>query len=313
VLDQVGALASPLAADKHLTYGCRVHASVAMRVPESDERKLRQRAFYYTRIYADPKDKDVVYVLNVGFWKSTDGGKTYKAIRTPHSDNHDLWIDPADPKRMIEGNDGGGNVSVNGGESWTDQDFPTAQMYHVVTTRHFPYQVCGAQQDNSTLCLPSDGTGSQWYTVGGGESGYIAPDPRDTDVFYAGSYGGFLSRFDRETNQRRNIQVWPENPMGHSASDIAERFQWTFPIVFSPHDPRVIYTGSQHLFRTTNEGQSWERISPNLRTRGRWAPRAAPSPWTRRGWRRTAPSSPWRPRGTRRGRSGWDRTMAWSA
>ncbi|HEX8272917.1 MAG TPA: hypothetical protein VF615_09795 [Longimicrobiaceae bacterium] len=230
----------------------------------NQERKLRQRAFYYTRIYADPKDTAVVYVLNVGFWRSKDGGKTFTAIRTPHGDNHDLWIDPADPKRMIEGNDGGGNVSVNGGESWTDQDYPTAQMYHVVTTKHFPYQVCGAQQDNSTLCLPSDGTGSQYYPVGGGESGYIAPDPRDTDVFYAGSYGGLLTRFDRETGKSRNIQVWPENPMGHSAQDIAERFQWTYPIVFSPHDPRVIYTGSQHLFRTTNEGQSWERISPDL-------------------------------------------------
>ncbi len=230
----------------------------------NQERKLRQRAFYYTRIYADPREKDVVYVLNVGFWRSRDGGKTFTAIRTPHGDNHDLWIDPADPRRMIEGNDGGANVSVNAGESWTDQDFPTAQMYHVATTKHFPYQVCGAQQDNSTLCVPSDGNGSQWYAVGGGESGYIAPDPRDTDVFYAGSYGGFLSRFDRATNQRRNIQVWPENPMGHSSEDIAERFQWTYPIVFSPHDPRVIYTGSQHLFRTMSEGQSWERISPDL-------------------------------------------------
>ncbi|HEX7240456.1 MAG TPA: hypothetical protein VF263_09335 [Longimicrobiaceae bacterium] len=230
----------------------------------NDERKLRQRAFYYTRVYADPQDKETVYVLNVAFWKSTDGGKTFTAIRTPHSDNHDLWIDPANPKRMVQGNDGGGNVSVNGGESWTEQDYPTAQMYHVVTTKHFPYHVCGAQQDNSTVCVPSDGNGSQMYAVGGGESGYIAPDPRNTDVFYAGSYGGLLTRFDRSTNQRRNIQVWPENPMGHSGRDIRERFQWTFPIVFSPHDPRVIYTGSQHLWRTTSEGQSWERISPNL-------------------------------------------------
>ncbi|HEX2189951.1 MAG TPA: hypothetical protein VHG51_13685 [Longimicrobiaceae bacterium] len=230
----------------------------------NDERKLRQRAFYYTRIYADPKDRDVVYVLNVGFWKSTDGGKTYKAIRTPHSDNHDLWIDPADPRRMVEANDGGGNVSVNGGESWTGQDYPTAQMYHVVTTGHFPYQVCGAQQDNTTLCLPSEGSGSTWYTVGGGESGYIAPDPRNLDLFYAGSYGGYLSRFDRATGQRRNVQVWPENPMGHSSEDIRERFQWTYPIVFSPQDSGTIYTGSQHLWRSTNQGQSWDRISPDL-------------------------------------------------
>ncbi|HET6230521.1 MAG TPA: hypothetical protein VFE05_10675 [Longimicrobiaceae bacterium] len=234
----------------------------------NSERKLRQRAFYYTRIYADPKDTATVYVLNTSVWKSTDGGRTFpKAIRVPHGDNHDLWIDPADPRRMIEANDGGANVSVTGGESWTDQDYPTAQMYHVAVTRHFPYHVCGAQQDNSTACVESDGNGSRWYEVGGGESGYVAPDPRNGDVFYAGSYGGLLTRLDRRTGQERNVQVWPENPMGHSAADIRERFQWTYPIVFSATDPRVLYTGSQHLWRSANEGQTWERISPDL-TRG---------------------------------------------
>jgi photosystem II stability/assembly factor-like uncharacterized protein len=233
----------------------------------NDERKLRQRAFYYTRIYADPRDTATVYVLNVGFWKSTDGGKTYKSIRTPHGDNHDLWIDPQDPRRMIEANDGGGNVSVNGGETWTEQDYPTAQMYHVTTTSHFPYHVCGAQQDNSTACVPSNGNGREWYAVGGGESGYIAPRPDQTDVFYAGSYGGLMTRYDRASGQRRNIQVWPENPMGHSAADIRERFQWTFPIVLAPGNPRVLYAGSQHLWRSSNEGESWDRVSPDL-TRG---------------------------------------------
>jgi photosystem II stability/assembly factor-like uncharacterized protein len=233
----------------------------------NDERKLRQRAFYYSRIYADPRDTATVYVLNVAFWKSTDGGKTYKSIRTPHSDNHDLWIDPQNPQRMVQANDGGGNVSVNGGESWTEQDYPTAQMYHVVTTGHFPYHVCGAQQDNSTACVPSNGSGREWYAVGGGESGYIAPRPDQTDVFYAGSYGGLMTRFDRRTGQRRNIQIWPENPMGYSASDIRERFQWTFPIVLAPRNPNVLFAASQHLWRSTDEGESWTRISPDL-TRG---------------------------------------------
>jgi photosystem II stability/assembly factor-like uncharacterized protein len=230
----------------------------------NDDRRLRQRAFYYTRIYADPKDRDTVYILNTGFYRSTDAGKTVRQIRVPHGDNHDLWIAPDDPKRMIESNDGGANVTINGGETWTEQDYPTAQMYHVITTNHVPYHVCGAQQDNSTACVPSDGRGDYLYPVGGGESGYIAPDPTDPDVFYAGSYGGLLTRVDRRTGERRAINVWPENPMGHASKDIKERFQWTFPIVFSPHDPKVLYVTSQHVWRTTNEGQSWERISPDL-------------------------------------------------
>lgn len=230
----------------------------------NDERRLRQRAFYYTRIYADPKAKDTVYVLNTGFYRSTDGGKTYRTIRVPHGDNHDLWIDPTNPARMINSNDGGANVSINGGETWTDQDYPTAQFYNVFTTRHIPYHVCGAQQDNSTACVSSAGDGDVLYAVGGGESGYIAPDPTDLNVFYAGSYGGFITRFDRTTGQQRAINAWPENPMGHASRDITERFQWTFPIVFSRTDPKVLYIGSQHLWRTTNGGQSWERISPDL-------------------------------------------------
>lgn len=230
----------------------------------NDERRFRQRAFYYTRIYADPKDPDRIYVLNVGFFRSTDGGKTYETIRVPHGDNHDLWIAPDDPTRMINANDGGANVSVNAGTTWTDQDYPTAQMYHVTTTSHVPYHVCGAQQDNSTACVPSNGNGSEFYAVGGGESGYIAADPGNTNVFYAGSYGGLLTRYDRATGQSRQINVWPENPMGHSAKDIRERFQWTFPIVFDPTDRKVLYVGSQHVWKTTDEGQTWQRVSPDL-------------------------------------------------
>jgi len=230
----------------------------------NDDRNMRQRAFYYTRIYADPQDRETVYVLNVQFFRSKDGGKTFTTIRVPHSDNHDLWIAPNDPKRMINANDGGANVSWNGGETWTEQDYPTAQMYHVITTKHVPYHICGAQQDNSTACVPSNGNGDEWYAVGGGESGYIAPDPDDLNVFYAGNYGGLLTRYDRATGQRRAVNVWPENPMGHSSSEIRERFQWTFPIVFSRTGPKTLYVGSQHLWKTTNEGQSWERISPDL-------------------------------------------------
>jgi photosystem II stability/assembly factor-like uncharacterized protein len=229
----------------------------------NDDRRLRQRAFYYTRIYADPQSKDTVYVLNTGLYRSTDAGKTIRSIRVPHGDNHDLWIAPNDPKRMANSNDGGANVSTNAGETWTDQDYPSAQFYNVITTAHVPYHVCGAQQDNTTACVPSTGSG-ELYAVGGGESGYIAPDPRDTDVFYAGSYGGLLTRINRRTGERRAINVWPDNPMGFSAGDITERFQWTFPIVVAPTDPDTLYATSQHVWRTTNEGQSWTRISPDL-------------------------------------------------
>lgn len=238
----------------------------------SEDRRLRQRAFYYTRIYADPKARDTVYVLNTSFYKSTDGGKTYKTIRDPHGDNHDLWIAPDNPARMANSNDGGGNVSVNGGETWTGQAYPTAQLYHVATTKDIPYHVCGAQQDNSTVCVSSQGggrgrTADVMYAVGGGESGYIAPHPTNPNLFYAGSQGALLTRFDRATGLTRDIQVYPLFFSGMPARDLKERWQWTFPIVFSPHDPKVMYTSSQHLWRTTNDGLSWERISPDL-TRG---------------------------------------------
>src|SRR5262245_7677745 len=236
----------------------------------SEDRRLRQRAFYYSRLYADPKALDTLYVLNTGFYKSTDGGKTYKTIRVPHGDNHDLWIAQNDSQRMINSNDGGANVSINGGETWTNQEFPTAQLYHVATTKDFPYHVCGAQQDNSTVCVSSEAGGrggrtpNVMYAVGGGESGYIAPHPKNPNLFYAGSQGALLTRFDRSTGHTRDIQVYPLFFSGMPASALKERWQWTFPIVFSPHDPNVLYTSSQHLWKTTNDGQSWERISPDL-------------------------------------------------
>lgn len=237
----------------------------------NDSRDLRQRAFYYTRIAADPKNKDRVYVLNVNFHRSDDGGKTFpKKIRVPHGDNHDLWIAADDNNRMIQANDGGANVSVNGGTSWTRQAYPTAQIYRLGISAHKPYFACGGQQDNSTICVPSRGWNHQnvlgpfGIAVGGGESGYVAPDPRNPDIYYSGSYGGLLTRYDHRSGQSRTITVRPDNPMGYSASDIAERFQWTFPIVFDPHDPGTLYVTSQHVWRSRNEGQSWERISPDL-------------------------------------------------
>ena len=240
----------------------------------NDERKLRQRAFYYSRLYADPWDEDVVYGLNVGFYKSTDGGETFDVvIRPPHGDNHDMWIDPNNPMRMISGNDGGGNVSVNGGKTWTEQDFPTSQFYHVMATSDVPYHVAGAQQDNSTLAMPSDGWSHMqargpnhgwWYPVGGGESGYITQHPTNPDIFYAGSQGALLTRYNRSNGQIRDIQVYPRFFSGQPSDDLPERWQWTFPIVFSKQDPGIMYTCSQHVWKTTDDGQSWTKISPDL-------------------------------------------------
>jgi len=236
----------------------------------NEDRNLRQRAWYYTHIHADPKDPETVYVMNTGFYRSVDGGRTFTPIRTPHGDNHALWIAPNDPLRMINGNDGGANVSYNGGVSWTGQaNQPTAQFYHVTTTTHFPYKVCGAQQDNSTVCIASrtDGGGiteKDWYEVGGCESGYIAARPDDPDVTFAGCYGGFISRHDRRTGQERVVSVWPDNPMGWGAADLKYRFNWTFPIVHSPQNPKVLYVSANVVFKSTNEGQSWEAISTDL-------------------------------------------------
>lgn len=235
----------------------------------NDSRDWRQRAWYFSHIYADSKDPDTVYVLNVGAGKSTDGGKTFSGFRTPHSDNHDLWLAPEDPSRMIEANDGGANVSFDGGRTWSSQEFPTAQIYHVTTDSAFPYRILGAQQDNSTVRMASRTQGfgigkDDWTPTAGGEAGYVAPKPNDPDVVFGGNYGGDLSMIDHRTGESRSVDPWPDNPMGHPAIDLKHRFQWTFPIVFSPNDPNVLYTGSQYVLKTTDGGQSWRRISPDL-------------------------------------------------
>ncbi|HET6973357.1 MAG TPA: hypothetical protein VFH96_04995 [Pyrinomonadaceae bacterium] len=235
----------------------------------NEERRLRQRAWYYTRIYADPKNADTVYILNTGFYRSNDGGRTYTGIGVPHGDNHDLWIAPDDPNRMIESNDGGSNVSYNGGRSWTEQDQPTAQFYRVALDNDFPYNVYGAQQDNSTVRIASrtteGGIGtSDWYDVGGGESGWIAPSPKDSNIVFAGSYGGLTTRYDKRTGQLRDVNPYPNNPMGSGADVLKYRFQWNFPLVFSPHDPNKLYVAANVLFMSMDEGNSWQIISPDL-------------------------------------------------
>ncbi len=236
----------------------------------NSERKLRQRAWYYTRVYADTKDVDKVYVLNVRYHKSVDGGKTFSTHNAPHGDHHDLWIAPEDPNRMIIGDDGGAQVTYDGGETWsTYHNQPTSQFYRVTTDNHFPYRVYAAQQDNSTVRIPhrTDGysiTEDDWESTAGGESAHIAIDPEDNDIVYGGSYDGFLTRVNHKTGTVRAINVWPDNPMGHGAEGMRYRFQWNFPIVFSKHNPDRLYTFSQHVHVTENEGQSWKIISPDL-------------------------------------------------
>jgi len=237
----------------------------------TDEKELWTRAWYYTHIFAHPQDSETVYVFNNAAWRSFDGGRTFSQMPMPHVDNHDLWIDPKNPQRMISGNDGGACITFNGGASWsTLYNQPTAQFYHVITDNQFPYRVYGAQQDSTTISVPSRSsagviTQSEWYTVGGGESGYIAVRSDDPNIVYAGNnMNGQLTHYDHRTGQARNIMVLPEPAWGQGAGELKYRFQWTFPVVLSPHDSNVLYATGNHVFRSTNRGSSWEPISPDL-------------------------------------------------
>ena len=237
------------------------------------ERKLRQRAWYYNHIFADPSDKDTVYVLNTRFYQSIDRGKTFdQRIRVPHGDNHDLWVNPNDSRLMINANDGGANVSFNGGRTWSTQlNQPTAEFYRVTVDNQFPYRLYGAQQDNSTISVPSWSPGGvnpkeHWYAVGGGESGHIAVDSRDAQIVYAGNYIGYISRLDRTRGHKRNVVIYPQMHDGLAGREIRYRFQWNAPIRISPHDPDVLYHTSQYVHRSRDGGQSWETISPDLTT-----------------------------------------------
>ena len=234
------------------------------------DRNFRQRAWYYTHVFADPQSPQTVYVLNTGIWKSIDGGKSFSYIRAPHGDHHDLWINPENPENLINGNDGGANVSFNGGKTWSTQgNQPTAEMYRVTVDQQFPYRVYGCQQDNSCVSLPSRTSSSgiarhDWYVIGGCESGHVAVDPRNPDISYAGCYGGSIGRYDHATDQEREINTYPQLAVGQAAKDLRYRFQWNAPIRLSPHDPDVLYHTSQYVHRSTDQGQTWEVISPDL-------------------------------------------------
>ncbi|MGW8266799.1 MAG: VPS10 domain-containing protein [Longimicrobiales bacterium] len=262
----------------------------------NDDRAIRQRAFYYTHLFADTRDPDVVYMQNTTLFRSVDGGETTESINNgTHGDFHDLWIDPDDPAHMVVGNDGGGAVTMDTGQHWTDQDFSTAQFYHVVATNHVPYHVCGSQQDNSTLCIPFNWNASAYgfgssrrrgggggggrdegaditagamayaYQAGGGEPGYIAPDPLDLDVYYSGTNnGGYIDKFNRRLGTHREVNPYPWFYSGEPSSEIRERWQWTFPILFSPIDPTTLYTSSQRLWKTTDGGKNWTALSGDL-------------------------------------------------
>jgi len=236
----------------------------------SGDQRWMVRPWYYSVVTADPSDTNTVFLMNLSTWKSTDGGRTFSRIRLPHGDTHALWIDPADSRRMISGNDGGATISFDGGGTWSSiMNQPTAQFYHVTTDDQWPYRIYGAQQDNTTVSIVSrsdDGviTPSDWNSVGGGESGYIAPKPGDPNIVIAGTYTGTLTRYDVRTKQTKDISVWLNNYDGWASRDVPNRFQWTFPILYSKHDPRVLYVAANRIFRSTNDGDSWEPISPDL-------------------------------------------------
>ncbi len=252
----------------------------------NEDRNLRQRAWYYTRIHADTKDEDMLYVLNVSYHRSKDGGKTFTSKNAPHGDHHDLWIAPEDPRRMIIGDDGGAQITYDGGETWsTYHNQPTAQFYRVSTDNAFPFKIYAAQQDNSSVRIEHRTSGGSigerdFESTAGGESGHIAADPTNPDIVYGGEYHGYLTRYDHNAKSQRAINVWPEDNMGHGAEDAKYRFQWNFPLFFSPHDPKKLYVASNHLHATTDEGNTWSVLSPDLTTNDKVRQKSSGGPIT---------------------------------
>jgi len=234
------------------------------------QQQFQIRPWYYSGVTADPSNENTLWVMNLQVWKSIDGGKTFTRSRVPHGDTHIMWVDPKNSDRLINGNDGGATVSLDGGKSWSSTyNQPTAQFYHVVTDNQFNYRLYGAQQDNSTVSIASRSDHGaigerDWWPVAGCENAHIAVDPRDPNITYGGCYTGMMTRHDNRTQQSRDIAVWLSNYDGIPAKDVPNRFQWTFPVMLSPHDPGVLYAASQNVWKSTTEGRSWEKISPDL-------------------------------------------------
>jgi len=259
----------------------------------SDNRDLIHRPWYYCHVFADPCHADTVYVTNLKMWKSTDGGSRFEQVTTPHGDNHDLWIDPDDPRHLVQGNDGGACVSFNGGRSWSNiYNQLTAQLYRIDIDNQYPYRVYATQQDNASICVPSatEYGAIPWgmcYAAGTGESGYIAVHPEDPDIVYVGAVGSSpgggapLQRYDRKTRQIRLVTVWPDVASGRPPADLKYRFNWTFPILFSPHDPGLLYAAGNRVFCTRDEGSSWQLMSPDLSRRDRSKLGASGGPLTK--------------------------------
>jgi photosystem II stability/assembly factor-like uncharacterized protein len=250
----------------------------------NDDERYRQRAWYFSHVFADPRNADTLYVLNTGMFRSTDAGKTFTLLAAPHGDHHGLWIDPANPQRMINGDDGGATISIDGGKNWTPQlNQPTAQFYHVAADNRFPYYLFGAQQDNTPVATQAWSDFGligmrNWYEVAGAESAFMAPDPRDGNIVYSAGQG--VIRFDKHTEQGLDISPWPIDSAGHGVGDFPHRFQWTDPILFSPHDPGIIYTTGEVVFKTTNQGKSWTVISPDLTRNDKSKQKASGGPIT---------------------------------
>ncbi|MBC7903595.1 MAG: glycosyl hydrolase [Gemmatimonadaceae bacterium] len=252
----------------------------------SSDNNIRQRAWYYSKIFVDPQNENTVYAPNVNFMRSRDGGRTWQSVRTPHGDHHDLWIDPENGSRMIVADDGGAQVSFDAGENWsTYLNQPTSQIYRLSTDNSFPYRILGAQQDNSTFRIRHRTNGAavtdrDWEETAGSESGYVVADPTNPDIVYGGNYGGYLSRLDHQTGENRAITAWPDNPMGAGADVQKYRFQWNFPIFFSPHNPKKLYCAGNVLFSTENEGASWTAISGDLTTNDKSKQKSSGGPIT---------------------------------